>query len=66
MRDLGPDELAIDIARIPWQQIAGLRNVLAHQYLGVDLRLVWNVVQDHLPALRDAVEILLARHGNGP
>lgn len=65
VRDLGPADLARSAPGTPWQQIAGLRNVLAHQYLGVDLVLVWNVVEDRLPALRDAAEALLANRRNG-
>ena len=61
IRDFGPDELTSREPGVPWQQVAGLRNVLAHQYLGVDVQLVWNVVHDHLPALRAAVEALLGR-----
>jgi uncharacterized protein with HEPN domain len=63
VKDLGAKDLAQRISHIPWQQIAGLRNVLAHQYLGVDLRLVWNVVEKDLPALRAAVEAMLADGG---
>jgi len=40
---------------IPWMQIAGTRNILAHQYLGVDLNLVWNIVEKNLPALKIAI-----------
>lgn len=65
VKDLGPDQLAGEMGEIPWQQVAGFRNVLAHQYLGVDLKLVWNVIEEHLPALRRATEILLARRDGG-
>lgn len=56
VRDLGAEPLHAQAPQIPWRQIAGLRNVLAHQYLGVDLDLVWNVVAEHLPRLRVAVD----------
>ena len=44
VRDLDPANLASQKPEIPWNKIAGIRNVLAHQYLGVDLSLVWNIV----------------------
>ncbi len=41
---------------IPWKNIAGFRNVLVHDYLGVDLQQVWNVVEKDLPPLREALK----------
>lgn len=36
---------------IPWSQISGLRNRIVHDYAGVDLRLVWHILQTAIPDL---------------
>jgi len=44
---------------IEWYRIAGFRNVLVHDYLGVDVERVWNIVQEELPALKNAAHEML-------
>lgn len=59
VRDLGPDSLAEQRPEVPWARIAGTRNFLAHQYLGVDLSLIWNIVERELTPLEQAVQRFL-------
>jgi uncharacterized protein with HEPN domain len=45
--------------QIPWAQIVGLRNRLVHGYDAVDLDILWDIVQQDLPALIGALETIL-------
>ncbi len=48
------------IPSLPWPSIAAFRHVLVHDYLGIDLERVWEIVQEDVPKLKAAVGDLLA------
>ncbi|MGZ5443096.1 MAG: HepT-like ribonuclease domain-containing protein [Thermoanaerobaculia bacterium] len=59
-----PEDVRAVAADIPWPKITGMRHILVHDYFGIDLELVWAVVQDELAPLQDGVRRLLITLGN--
>ena len=55
-----PESLKEERPDIPWRRIAGLRDVLIHQYMRVDLEAVWAIVRDDLHEFKQAVAEILA------
>lgn len=43
---------------IPWQKMAGLRDIVVHDYFGIDTTIIWDVVTDHIPALHKQIASL--------
>ncbi len=53
------------MASIDWKAICGMRDVLIHDYIGVDLDEVWNVASSRIPELQAVLEQFLAAEGSG-
>ena len=63
VKDFGVDELAARDASIPWKQVAGMRDMLAHRYLGIDIEMTWEVVERDLAPINATIEEIAAGLG---
>jgi uncharacterized protein with HEPN domain len=53
-------ELQLQHAEIPWAKIKSFRNIIAHQYFGIDAEEGWQVIQRDLPFLKDQFNQMLS------
>jgi uncharacterized protein with HEPN domain len=52
--------------RIEWEKIRSFRNIVIHEYFSVTLEIIWSVVKNNLPILKDSCEHMLEKYGNEP
>jgi uncharacterized protein with HEPN domain len=55
-----PDEIQCQYPEMPWFQMKGMRNVLIHEYFGVDIEVLWKTIQEDLPTLKQKIGQLLS------
>jgi len=54
-----PESFKLKHRDIPWKQMAGMRDILIHDYFGVDMLQVWNTVCKELPPLKKTLEKII-------
>lgn len=59
VKNLSP-EFRGEHREVPWKSIAGTRDKLVHEYFGVNLLLLWDLLESEVRPLRHAVEAILA------
>ncbi|MDD5368874.1 MAG: DUF86 domain-containing protein [Anaerolineaceae bacterium] len=55
-----PAEFRQNYPRVEWRAIGALRNIVAHEYFGVNDEIVWDIVVNKVPVLRDQVRQILS------
>jgi uncharacterized protein with HEPN domain len=53
-----PEEIRTKYFQVNWQRVAGLRDILIHQYFAVDLEIIWNIITEKLPQLKEQVHLI--------
>lgn len=55
-----PDQVRRGYPQVDWRKIGGLRDILVHEYFGIDEDILWDIVQNQVPTLVKLVERILA------
>ena len=58
-----PEDVKKAYPEIPWSQVAGFRNVMAHDYLGINPGVLLKTLTDDLPRLKKVVKRIMSAHG---
>ena len=54
-----PDDVRSRYPDIEWKKIAGLRDILIHEYFGIDVNIIWDILKNKLPQLDEQVRKIL-------
>ncbi|MCD4845777.1 MAG: DUF86 domain-containing protein [Methanosarcinales archaeon] len=54
-----PDNSRDNYSEIPWKRMAGMRDKLIHEYFGIDLEIVWEVIDNELPPIKPSIKQML-------
>lgn len=54
-----------DHPNIEWQKIKGFRNILAHDYFGIDAEEVWQIIENQIPVLKSDIQKIISRISTG-
>jgi uncharacterized protein with HEPN domain len=55
-----PGKIRSKYPEVEWKRIAGLRDILIHEYFGIDIDIIWDIVQNKLPVLEKQINQILS------
>lgn len=58
-----PKRLTNEYPHVPWKSMKGMRNLVIHEYFGVDINITWKTIRKSLPKLKPVIEAALASIG---
>ena len=56
-----PQEINAKYPFVEWRKIADFRNVLAHEYFGINYKIMWDIIKNKLPALQKDIQTILKK-----
>ena len=59
-----PNDTRVKYSKIPWKRMAGMRDKLIHEYFGIDLEIVWEVIKNELPPVKPLIQEMIDIESN--
>jgi uncharacterized protein with HEPN domain len=58
-----PDEFKEKYSEIEWHKVVGLRHRIVHEYFGIDLEIIWQILKKDLPELKSKIMQIMSEEG---
>lgn len=56
-----PEDIKQKYAFVEWRKITDFRNILAHEYFGIDIEIVWDIIKNKLPELLKSIQAIIQK-----
>jgi uncharacterized protein with HEPN domain len=54
-----PEEVRAEYSSIEWKRMIGLRNIMIHEYFGIDINIVWEIINKNIPSTKPKLEAMM-------